>query len=105
MVAIVEELHLPLLPGQVRAVLLEIVLHGAAAVLSVLQPPVELQHTLLLRYQVPFHLLQGNETPLGFAPVSAPNTSSAPTLSVQHLGASQALQDTHTTWKRWSSEA
>lgn len=65
MVAIVEELHLPLLPGQVRAVLLEIVLHGAAAVLSVLQPSVELQHTLLLGHQVSFHLLQGNETPPG----------------------------------------
>ena len=56
-VAVVEELHLALLPGQVGAVLLEVVLHGAAAVLSILQPTVELQHTVLLGHQVPLHLL------------------------------------------------
>lgn len=61
-VAIIEELHLPLLPGQVGAVLLEIVLHSTAAVLSILEPPVQPQHTALLGHQVPPHLLQGTKT-------------------------------------------
>lgn len=46
-VAVVEELDLPLLPGEVRAELLEVVLHSAAAVLSVLEAAVQLQHTVL----------------------------------------------------------
>lgn len=71
-VAIVEELHLPLLPGQVGAVLLEVVLHSTAAVLSILERPVQLQHAVLLGHQVPLHLLQEEKDTSRSARVRAP---------------------------------
>lgn len=73
MIAVIEELHLPLLSGQVRAVLLEVVLHSTAAVLSILEPPVQLQHTVLLGHQVPLHLLQGKKDTSKSVPVNESN--------------------------------
>lgn len=132
MVAIVEELHLPLLPGQVRAVLLEVVLHCTAAVLGILEPPVQLQHTVLLGHQVPPHLLQGRKTdtlclhqseqhPNTLLNVSLTQTDTNTLLNVsltqtdantllnvsltgQHWVWSGSLSD-HARWERWSNEA
>lgn len=73
MIAVIEELHLPLLSGQVRAVLLEVVLHSTAAVLSILEPPVQLQHAVLLGHQVPLHLLQGKKDTSTSVPVNESN--------------------------------
>lgn len=88
MVAVIEELHLALLPGQVGAVLLEVVLHSTAAVLSILEPPVEPQHTVLLGHQVPPHLLQGRkkDTLCLHESEQHPNTLPAVPLAGQHWG-------------------